>query len=130
MIFGEHPLKQWETCGAEISIYNFPENQGRGNISRIVLYWLPNDSIDRNKDELPIWEVRPEKPTPFAGFKFQVFVTSPAFKLTRSWAKDLPNAGGYFLEIFGYPSSVKLVEYLPSTLDVMSWPRTPCDGEK
>jgi hypothetical protein len=126
MIFGEHPLQQWENHGGDFCVYNFPENQERGNISRIVLYWLANDSIDE-REKMIVWEVMPEKPTAFAGFKFSVFVTPRGFSETKNWGTKLPAAGGYYLEVFGYPKSTKLMEQLPTAPEVLKW-RDPMRG--
>jgi hypothetical protein len=120
MVFGENPSKAWKQRGSAYTFYDFPQNQERGNISRIALYWLANDSIDR-KDEIMLWEARASKPLALAGFHFQVFVIPPGFTQTANWKKPLFQAGEYRLEIDGYPKSTKIFEHFPPAIEVRHW---------
>jgi hypothetical protein len=112
--------QQWERHGPTYLISDVPENRNRGDVSRIALYWLANDSIN-GRDEILIWEIRPIRPTAFAGLKFHVLEIPAGFKETAKWNKPLFPAGEYRLEIDGSLNATKLFEQFPSAIEVRNW---------
>jgi len=110
----------WRKDGATYSLSDVPANRGKGNISRIVLYWVPADSQHMRADQVKMWEVKPQKPTPFSGFRFRALDTPPGFSSTKR-VGTLPTRGYYYLEIYGFPESSLLMSDLPSCDSVLRW---------
>jgi len=112
----------WRKDRATYSISDVRANRSKGNISRIVLYWVPANSQHMRADQVKMWEVKPQKPTPFSGFRFRALETPPGFRSTKR-PGTLPNSGYYYLEIYGFPESSLLMNDLPSCDSIYKWLR-------